>query len=172
MRLVFHRAGLLAMGLAALVACGESAPAGATPAEPAKAAPPELCVAAAASLRELCESTRGAFAAAHGGAKLSFSFEASSTLSRQIEEGGAFGAFLSADAANVDRIAPRLQADTRRVFLGTIPPNGILDTSIFLGDLGPGVEARTWQVQVFIRDTAGVFRLGSGAAFTVLDSAF
>jgi molybdate transport system substrate-binding protein len=96
-----------------LPACGRDAPS----ASATRSAPPELSVAAAASLRELLESTREAFAVAHGGARLSFSFEASSTLSRQIEEGGAFGAFLSADAANVDRIAARLQADTRRVFL-------------------------------------------------------
>src|SRR5262245_46388181 len=94
-------------------ACGQASAPDARAESPA----PRLSVAAAASLRELLQSTQAEFSAAHGGAQLDFSFEASSTLSRQIEEGGSFGAFLSADAANVDRIAARLQADTRRVFL-------------------------------------------------------
>jgi molybdate transport system substrate-binding protein len=118
------RSGLLVASLLALVACGNSsspaaeakpaAPAAAKPAAPA--AP--LTIAAAASLRELLEGASAEYASSHGGSKPSFSFEASSTLSRKIEEGGAFDAFLSADAANVDRLKDKVDVATRRVFLG------------------------------------------------------
>ena len=114
-------AGLLLSSLLALASCGDSGAATAEtrPAARAAAKPaPSLTIAAAASLRELLEGTQADFSASHGGAKLSFSFEASSTLSRKIEEGGAFDAFLSADAANVDRLEQRVDMATRRVFLG------------------------------------------------------
>jgi len=93
---------------ALLPSCGDDAP---------PPAATTLTVAAASSLRELLEGSRAAFLAQHPGAELAFSFEASSTLSRQIEEGAAFDAFLSADAASVDRIGTHLAAGTRRVFL-------------------------------------------------------
>jgi molybdate transport system substrate-binding protein len=97
-------------------ACGDSSPPAA--AKPANTtAETSLTIAAAASLRELLEGTQPDFEASHEGTKLVFSFEASSTLSRKIEEGGAFDAFLSADATNVDRLADRVDASTRRVFL-------------------------------------------------------
>jgi molybdate transport system substrate-binding protein len=66
--------------------------------------PSTLSVAAAASLRDLLEQTAPRFEAAHPGTKLRFSFEASSTLSRQIEAGADFQVFLSADRDNVERI--------------------------------------------------------------------
>jgi molybdate transport system substrate-binding protein len=110
--------------LLVLLACGNDQPAVAASTSPPSAgsgvpaAPTELTVAAAASLRELLESSSADFTAAHAGTKLSFSFEASSTLSRKIEEGGAFDVFVSADAANVDRLKDRVDAATRRVILG------------------------------------------------------
>jgi molybdate transport system substrate-binding protein len=117
-------APLLVLGtLLAFAGCGDAAaPTSAAPAGAGRAASsarpaPSLTIAAAASLRELLEATQSDFAASHDGAKLSFSFEASSALSRKIEEGGAFDAFLSADAANVDRLKERVEASTRRVFL-------------------------------------------------------
>ncbi|HEX5010997.1 MAG TPA: molybdate ABC transporter substrate-binding protein [Planctomycetota bacterium] len=104
--------------LLAAAACGEAE---ASRAADATAVPPRptetLTVAAAASLRDLLAATATDFATAHG-VMPSFSFEASSTLSRQIEEGGDFDAFLSADAANLDRLGDKLDAATRRVFLG------------------------------------------------------
>ena len=110
---------LLAPALLLLAAaCGDAeAPktAGATAAPPRPAE--TLTVAAASSLRDLLTSTASDFAAAHG-VMPSFSFEASSTLSRQIEEGGDFDAFLSADAANLDRLGDKVDAATRRTFLG------------------------------------------------------
>ena len=125
-------APLVALGcLAGLLAgCGDSAAGAKAPAaaagSPAKApaaapampgATAELTVAAAASLRELLESTQAAFSQAHGGAQLQLSFDASSTLSRQIEQGAPYDVFLSADADSVDRLGASVKADTRRVVL-------------------------------------------------------
>ncbi|MFO0984284.1 MAG: molybdate ABC transporter substrate-binding protein [Planctomycetota bacterium] len=69
-----------------------------------------MTVAAAASLRDLLERTAPLFEAAHPGTHLAFSFEASSTLSRQIESGGEYQVFLSADRDNVDRVASLTEA--------------------------------------------------------------
>lgn len=74
-------------------------------------------IAAAASLRELVEGTTATFRAAHPEVELEVSFGASSALARQIEMAGAFDAFLSADAANVERVASRLAQDSIRPFL-------------------------------------------------------
>jgi molybdate transport system substrate-binding protein len=109
---------LLASALLLLAAaCGE---AGAPRTEGAKAAtpaPPEsITIAAAASLKDLLMLTTPEFLASSGVIP-SFSFEASSTLSRQIEEGGAFDVFLSADADNLDRLGDKVDAATRKVFL-------------------------------------------------------
>lgn len=61
---------------------------------------------------------------------------------------------------------------SRRRFLGTVPPSGVLNTSLFFGPLGAGVESRTWHMQAFLIDSAGATRAGSGAVVVVLDSAF
>jgi molybdate transport system substrate-binding protein len=99
-------------------ACGDAEASRAASATAVRPQPTEtLTVAAAASLRDLLTSTATDFATAHG-VMPSFSFEASSTLSRQIEEGGEFDAFLSADAANLDRLGDKVDAATRRLFLG------------------------------------------------------
>ena len=95
--------------LASLLSCSHE-----TAAPPA---PAELRVAAAASLKELLAAANPAFATAHGGVKITVSFEASSLLSRQIEAAAAFDCFLSADAGNVDRLAGRIVASTRADFL-------------------------------------------------------
>lgn len=111
--------GLLAPALLLLAAaCGDAAAPKAAGATAAPGKPTEtLTVAAAASLRDLLTATATDFQAAHG-VMPSVSFEASSMLSRQIEEGGSFDAFLSADAANVDRLGDKVDAATRKVFLG------------------------------------------------------
>ena len=84
----------------------------------AKGPPPApLTIGAASSLKDLCESTAAKFEATHAGTKLQFSFDASSTLSRQIEAGGPFACLLSADAANVDRLAAKVDVATRVKFL-------------------------------------------------------
>lgn len=79
--------------------------------------PAPLTIGAASSLKELCESTAAKFEATHSGTRLRFSFDASSTLSRQIEAGGAFECLLSADAADVDRLAANVDAASRVKFL-------------------------------------------------------
>jgi molybdate transport system substrate-binding protein len=95
----------------AITACGRG---GGTPA----AQPDEILVAAAASLRELLVSTAAAFEAEHPGIRVRFSFEASSTLARQIEEGAPFEAFLSADALTMERARKQIDPATLVPFLG------------------------------------------------------
>jgi molybdate transport system substrate-binding protein len=155
-----------------LAGCGESGPPASAaagsgsakgPAAQAPAAAPaasggptELTIAAAASLRELLEGTQAAFAAAHGGAKLQISFDASSTLSRQIEQGAPFDVLLSADADSVDRLAASVKADTRRVFMSNrlalvgrsdLPapapgsPADLVGTRLTIAMAGPAVPA-------------------------------
>ena len=60
----------------------------------------------------------------------------------------------------------------RRKFLGTIGASGSLQHAEFYGELGVGLESRTWHVQALLRDTSGNVRLGSAAVYVVLDSAF
>jgi molybdate transport system substrate-binding protein len=82
------------------------------------AAASELRVAAAASLRELLAAADPIFESAHPGARVVPTFEASSTLSRQIEAGAPHDVLLSADAANVDRLGEEVVAASRVTFLG------------------------------------------------------
>jgi molybdate transport system substrate-binding protein len=103
---------LVVGGLALVLAACDGSPSVAGAATPAR-----LTIAAASSLRELLDAANASFEAAHPGADVAVSYEASSTLSRQIEEGAAFDAFLSADAGNVDRIAAHVDGASRRVFL-------------------------------------------------------
>lgn len=77
-----------------------------------------LSLAAASSLRDLLERTLPEFRPAGRALDLRVSYAASSTLSRQIEEGARFDVFLSADAFNLDRLGPLVDSSTRRVFLG------------------------------------------------------
>jgi molybdate transport system substrate-binding protein len=104
-----------AAGLIAATSCEKSPPAPAPVAAPVVSA--KLAVGAASSLKELCESTAATFEASHAGTKLQFSFDASSTISRQIEAGGTFQCILSADAADVDRLAAKVDAASRVKFL-------------------------------------------------------
>ena len=82
-----------------------------------QAADTTVSVAAASSLRDVLEQSAPAFEAAHPGLRLEFSFEASSTIARQLEAGAGFDVFLSADPVSVERVASRLDDETRRVFL-------------------------------------------------------
>src|SRR5262245_51017179 len=80
-------------------------------------APTTITIAAAASLRDLMEQSAPKFEAAHPGTKLRFSFEASSTLARQIEAGGDYQVFLSADPDNVEKVRKQLDAASIAPFL-------------------------------------------------------
>jgi molybdate transport system substrate-binding protein len=73
---------------------------------------PTLRIAVASSLRDLLESTRAEFERAHSGVTLAFSFDASSTLSRQIEHADAFDVFVAADRESITRIAGRFESAT------------------------------------------------------------
>jgi len=101
-RLAFGAA--LAAFLPVPVACG-------------RRAPESLRVAAAASLRELVAETGAAFAQRPGGLPVTASFDASSTLARQIEAGAAFDVLLSADRDTVARIRGHLVAGSEGTFL-------------------------------------------------------
>jgi molybdate transport system substrate-binding protein len=102
------RFGWLAFLLAA-GACGE----GFKPAAPAA----HVLVAAASSLREVLLETAPAWEAAHPGLELGFSFDASSTLARQITEGARFDVFLSADSETMDRVRAQVDQATVTPFL-------------------------------------------------------
>ncbi|MBK7643457.1 MAG: hypothetical protein IPJ19_10485 [Planctomycetes bacterium] len=64
------------------------------------------------------------------------------------------------------------ETGARRAFLGVVPASGTLQTSLSFGDLGLGVEARTYHFQAIFRDLAGATHLGSAASVVVLDSAY
>jgi molybdate transport system substrate-binding protein len=85
---------------------------------PAADPPDLLLVAAASSLRELLIASAPAFEAEHPGTKLTFDFDASSMLARKIQEGAAFGVFLSADAETMFRIRNQMEPATITPFLG------------------------------------------------------
>jgi molybdate transport system substrate-binding protein len=142
------------------VILGLALAAGACRREERAAAP--LSVAAAASLRELLERAAPLFERAHPGVRLQPSFEASSTLARQIAAGAAFDAFLSADAENVERVRERAQPNTITPFLSNrlalvgrpdLPappadPAGLRTLTGKIAVAGPAVPAgkyaRTW----------------------------
>ena len=68
-------------------------------------------------MREWLTTTAAAFESEQPGVKLRFSFEASSTLARQIQEGAEFGVFLSADLATVERVRTELDPASIAPFL-------------------------------------------------------
>jgi molybdate transport system substrate-binding protein len=103
--LAFQEALLLALAALALAACE------------GRAMPESLRVAAAASLRELVTEAGAAFAKAPGGLPIAASFDASSTLARQIRAGAAFDVFLSADRDTATRIRDHLVAGSEVTFL-------------------------------------------------------
>ena len=88
-------------------------------ASPAFAAPRPLLVLAAASLTEALSQAGAAFTAT-GQPPLTFSFDASSRLARQIESGAPADAFFSADQTWMDHLATRglLAEETRQDLVG------------------------------------------------------
>jgi molybdate transport system substrate-binding protein len=104
------KAALALLIAASIGACGKPRDADADPAR-------EIVIAAASSLRELLTTAAPAFEAEHPGVKLRFSFEASSTLARQIQEGAGFDVFLSADMDTVDRVRKEVDPESITPFL-------------------------------------------------------
>lgn len=86
---------------------------------PASAVAGEIRVFAAASLAEGFRAVAGAWQA-RGGVSVRFSFAASSTLARQIEQGAQAAIFASADEAWMDHLAHRalIVPETRTSILG------------------------------------------------------
>jgi hypothetical protein len=62
--------------------------------------------------------------------------------------------------------------ELRRMFLGVVPASGVLQSHIFLPDLGIGVEEQTLFLQGYSRAATGEMTLASPATLLVLDSAF
>ena len=101
----------------------------------------ELTVFAAASLQNALEEAGKLFQhrTAH---RLRFSFAASSTLARQIEQGAPAGVFASADEQWMDYLAERrlIAADTRAAILGNRLVLVVPDDSPARVDLAPGFD--------------------------------
>ncbi len=107
-----HLGFTLALGLAATVAMpvaaqSPSPPPSCPPIEPVAATSPgtnaelaDVTVYAAASLRDAFEALSGPWGATHPGSRLVFSFDASSTLRTQIEQGAPADVLASADTRN------------------------------------------------------------------------
>jgi molybdate transport system substrate-binding protein len=82
---------VLALALAVATACGGAS---------ASRAPIELTVFAAASLRDALTAAGAEYATTTAGVALTFSFDASSALRTQVEQGAPADVFASADTAN------------------------------------------------------------------------
>jgi molybdate transport system substrate-binding protein len=117
-------AAVLAVALA-LASCSGAAP--------ASRAPVELTVFAAASLRTAFTQLAPMFEANRPGVQLIFSFDASSTLRTQIEQGAPADAFASADEQN-----PRVLADAG---LAVGPPSAFAGNELAV-IVAPGNPAR------------------------------
>ena len=103
------RSAVLALLGVALVGCGGSEPPPTAPAitstpVPAATEPPELTVYAAASLQEVLSAARKAYETTQGGPTIVISTDSSAALATKIEQGAPADLFLSADAANAERI--------------------------------------------------------------------
>jgi hypothetical protein len=67
----------------------------------------------------------------------------------------------------------RLVGNTsRRAFLGTIPAGGVLQVSVPINDLGPGVESLWNHLQAFLIDGSNTIHLGGAQEVVLLDAAF
>ena len=84
------------------------------------ARPAQLVVLAPASLSDVLPKAASAWRA-HGGLPVAFSFDATSRLARQIEQGAPADVFISADEAWMDRLAGegKLSNETRRDLAST-----------------------------------------------------
>ncbi|HTF88848.1 MAG TPA: hypothetical protein VK843_10600 [Planctomycetota bacterium] len=65
-----------------------------------------------------------------------------------------------------------VQPSLRRLAYGPIPPSGVLDVNLFVGDLGPGVDVRLVHTQAVFIGPTGQSHLASPAVVEMLDSAF
>ena len=129
----------LALTAAPVAAQSPSPAASCTPLAPAvadpAAEPADLTVLAAASLTDAFEEIAGLWAAAYPGSELVLSFDASSALRTQIEEGAAADAFASADERNAQTLVDECLAP------GPITPFAHNELVIVVPDGNPaGIE--------------------------------
>jgi molybdate transport system substrate-binding protein len=110
-------------------------------------APMELNVFAAASLTESLTAIGEAYEAANPNVKLSFNFDSSGTLQKQIESGAAADVFLSAAVKQMDALADGgyLLDDTRKDLLTNkvvliVPEGSALGLKDFEGVAGEAVK--------------------------------
>ena len=94
---------VLGLGLGA-AACGDHASTSPAAARPDAKVTGDLTVLAAASLTESFKELGTAFQAANPGAKVTFSFAASSALATQINQGAPADVFASADTTTMDKV--------------------------------------------------------------------
>ncbi|MEO5838004.1 MAG: molybdate ABC transporter substrate-binding protein [Acidimicrobiales bacterium] len=98
--------GLVAAG------CGDDSSSNAARTTASPKATGDITVLAAASLTESFKEIGTAFEAANPGAKVTFSFAASSALATQINQGAPTDVFASADTTNMDKITASSGAGT------------------------------------------------------------
>lgn len=118
--------------------------------------PRTIRVGAASSLQDLLDVRNLLLQDSGIPVSTSWSFQASSTLSRQVEAGGRFDLILAADADSVDRLGHHVVRSSRRVFLtnrlallgpeGTIGFDGIPATAK-VAIAGPEVPAGKYWLQ-------------------------
>jgi molybdate transport system substrate-binding protein len=98
---------VLVLGLAGLVGCGDDGTEEASGSTAAAAAgvEGEITVAAAASLTEAFTAVGEAFGEADPGAEVTFTFDSSSTVATQVEEGAPIDVVATADTATMGRLA-------------------------------------------------------------------
>jgi hypothetical protein len=60
----------------------------------------------------------------------------------------------------------------RRIPLGVVPGSGVLNVSLPLGDLAPGVQSSRRFLQAFCRDANGQVRMSGCASVVLLDAAY
>lgn len=94
----------LALLALAAAACGSSERADVPVVPTVAALKGEITVFAAASLTDAFEAVGDAFTKANPGVKVTFTFDASSTLVAQITQGAPADVFASADTANMDKL--------------------------------------------------------------------
>ena len=107
---------LLLLALLGLVAAGcgddDSATSSSSPTTTVPKVTGDITVLAAASLTDSFKEIGTAFEAANPGAKVTFSFAASSALATQVNQGAPADVFASADTANMDKVTASSGAGT------------------------------------------------------------
>ncbi len=163
---------LLALIGFVVAACGDdsgSSSAATTEATTAPSVEGDITVFAAASLTGAFNAIGDAFTQANPGAKVTFSFDASSALVQQITQGAPADVFASADTANMDKLTDAELNGTEPVIfatnlLGIIVPKGnpagiksvadLANPDVKVVVCAPEVPCGKYAAQIF--DSAGI----------------